>query len=253
MVLLEYLDPRSCRIILVSRLQIWQNLILIFGGLEEAILSIYSHVLYHKKLSTKNRIFAENYIHKINFNPTTLIVLVVSFRFWYISLVSCHRNVSSLMNTGCSWAYNSQQDVLLHYDVWFVNGNPFTKHVNPFEHQFSFELHDVFELYLVFLIVYSFLVPIQLYALARQKHLLPLLLTCCMSMEYVGVIFNFIHVFKFAFDGQGVDLLHVVGNFIDQVSSIGACYSALSNKRPGTLINFLHFGHGVRCLFSGVW
>ena len=29
-------------------------------------------------------------------------------------------------------------------------------------------------------------------------------------------------------------------------------YSALPNKRPGTLINFWHFGQGVRCLFGGV-
>lgn len=62
------------------------------------------------------------------------------------------------------------------------------------------------------------LVPVQLYALTRQKHMLPLLLTTCMSMEYVGIIFNLIHVLKFAFDGQGVDMLKVVGNFIDNVA-----------------------------------
>ncbi len=37
-------------------------------------------------------------------------------------------------------------------------------------------------------------------------------------MEYVGVVFNFIHIFKFAFDGVGVDMLKVVGNFIDQMA-----------------------------------
>ena len=76
-------------------------------------------------------------------------------------------------------------------------------------------MHDVFEIHLVFLIVYTVLVPIQLYALSQQKHLLPLILTTCMAMEYVGVIFNFIHVLKFAFDGVGVDMLRVSGNFID--------------------------------------
>ncbi|ELT95258.1 hypothetical protein CAPTEDRAFT_213971 [Capitella teleta] len=48
--------------------------------------------------------------------------------------------------------------------------------------------------------------------------MLPLLLTICLCMEFVGVIFNFIHVFKFAFDGSGVELLKVTGNFIDNVA-----------------------------------
>ena len=140
---------------------------------------------------------------------------VYYFRFWYASLVSCYLNSS--IPEHCSWDINPQ-DVEIQYDIWFVNGNPFTKHVNPFEHQFSFELHDVFEIYLAFFIVYTFLVPIQLYALSRQKHTLPLILTTCMTMEYIGIVFNFVHIFKYAFDGVGVDMLHVVGDFIDQIA-----------------------------------
>ena len=48
--------------------------------------------------------------------------------------------------------------------------------------------------------------------------MLPVILTSCMGMEYVGILFNFVHVFKFAFDGEGVELLKVVGNFIDNVA-----------------------------------
>lgn len=139
------------------------------------------------------------------------------FRFWYLSIVACYHNTSSPDH--CWWQpLPSSTDLQLHYDIWLVNGSPYTKHVNPFEHQFSFEMHDVVEIHLVFFLLYTFTVPIQLYALNRQKHIMPLILTTAMCMEYVGVVFNFIHVFKFAFDGEGVDLLHVVGNFIDQVA-----------------------------------
>ncbi len=133
-----------------------------------------------------------------------------------MSLVSCFHNATTAEH--CTWDFNPSQDIEIEYDIWLVNGNPFTKHVNPFEHQFSFELHDVFEIYLAFFVVYTFLVPIQLYALSQQKHTLPLILSTCMTMEYVGIVFNFIHIFKFAFDGVGVDMLKVVGNFIDQMA-----------------------------------
>jgi len=39
-------------------------------------------------------------------------------RFWYISLVSCHRNSS------CAWLYKSQMSYLISYDIWMVNGHP---------------------------------------------------------------------------------------------------------------------------------
>ncbi len=138
------------------------------------------------------------------------------FRYWYISMVSCYRIPSG--DQRCNWTYDTNQNVTLDYDVWLVNGPPHMKHINPFEHQFSFEHHDIFEVYLAFFIAYCFLVPVQLYALSKQKHLLPFLLTICMSTEFVGVTFNLIHVLKFAFDGIGVDLLKVVGNFIGNVA-----------------------------------
>ena len=108
--------------------------------------------------------------------------------------------------------------MMLDFDVWFVNGHPFVKHINPFEHQFSFEMHDVFEIYLAFFLVYLFLVPLQCYALHKQKHLLPMLLTMCICMEFMGVVLNQIHVLKFAFDGTGIEMFKVVGNFIDNAA-----------------------------------
>ena len=143
-------------------------------------------------------------------------MLILLFRFWFISFVSCYQN--STTESECQWVHNQDQSVEIDYDIWLVNGNPFTKHVNPFEHQFSFEHHDVFEIFLTFFILYTFLVPIQIYAFTRKKHMLPLILTISICLEYVGVFFNFIHVFKFAFDGIGVVGLKITGNLIDQSS-----------------------------------
>lgn len=137
-------------------------------------------------------------------------------RYWFISMVSCYHDDSNSSN--CFWSYDSDQQLTIDYDIWLVNGHPDHKDANPFEHQFSFELHDVFELYLVFFLAYTFVLPIQLYALSQQRHVIPLLLTSCICLEYVGVIFNFVHVTKFAFDGEGVEALKVAGNFIDMVS-----------------------------------
>ena len=138
------------------------------------------------------------------------------FRFWYVSLVACFHNTTN--SSDCVWTPRISDDYELEFDVWLVNGHPFQKHINPFEHQFSFEMHDVFEIYVVFFIAYCFLLPVQFYALSQQRHMLPFLLTTCMLLEFVGIIFNVIHVLFFAFNGAGVELLKVVGNFIDTVA-----------------------------------
>ena len=129
-------------------------------------------------------------------------------------MVSCYHDTTNAST--CFWSYGDDDRAIdIDYDIWFVNGNPEKKHVNPFEHQFSFELHDVFELYLIFFIAYLFLLPVQFYALSIQRHAIPLLLTLAMCLEYLGVFLNFVHVTKFAVDGEGVALLKVAGNFID--------------------------------------
>jgi Rhodopsin-like GPCR transmembrane domain len=99
----------------------------------------------------------------------------------------------------------------------------FQRNSNPLEHQFSFELHDIVELYAAFAIAYTFLLPVQLYALNIQRHALPFLLVLCMGLEYIGVVLNAVHFTKFAFDGSGVDVLRVVGNFLDMAAQVSHC------------------------------
>lgn len=164
--------------------------------------------------------------------------------------MSCYHDTSN--KSDCHWLNDEEQDITLDYDIWLVNGHPFMKHINPFEHQFSFENHDIFEMYLAFFIVYTFLVPIQLYALSKQKHMLPLILTTCMCMEYVGVIFNFIHVFKFAFDGYGVDLLKVTGNFIDMIAQCLFMLLLLLIVK-GWTITRMNLGWKGRTILFTVW
>ncbi|XP_074659967.1 integral membrane protein GPR180-like [Tubulanus polymorphus] len=130
-------------------------------------------------------------------------------RFWYISIVSCYRN------TSCNWTTDVKNHVSINYDIWLVNGNPYTKHFNPFEHQFSFDHHNIVEIYAVFGIVYTVLVPVQYYALKKLKHALTRLLTISVVMEYAGILLNFIHYFVFAFNGVGFEVGKILGNFID--------------------------------------
>ena len=131
-------------------------------------------------------------------------------------MVGCTRNRSD--TDACFWSTSLASDAAITYDIWLVNGHPNLTHMNPFEHQFSFEMHDILEMYAAFFVIYTLLVPVQLYALSKQRHLLPLLLTVCMCLEYVGILANLVHVLVFAFDGAGVELLAVVGNFVDNVA-----------------------------------
>ncbi len=103
----------------------------------------------------------------------------------------------------------------INYDIWLVNGKPEVKHANPFEHQFSFELHNIFELYFVFFILYLFVVPIQIYAMQKMPGLLSALLTISMSMTFVGMFCNLMHVLTFAFNGEGFARLGIYGDFMD--------------------------------------
>ena len=84
-------------------------------------------------------------------------------RFWFLSMVACHR-VSS-----CRWEISLQErPTKIRYSVWLVNGSPEAKHLNPFEHQFSFDEQDVIEIYLSFLLAYIVLLPIQVGESGRE-------------------------------------------------------------------------------------
>ncbi|KAM7536032.1 hypothetical protein Aperf_G00000089630 [Anoplocephala perfoliata] len=97
-------------------------------------------------------------------------------RFWYLSLIACYRNL-----TTCEWETSAMprpdrmpprndsteltlppmMPMRISYDIWMVNGVPRLRDYYRFEHQFSFEYHDIFEIYLTSAILYLFLGVIQ--------------------------------------------------------------------------------------------
>lgn len=135
-------------------------------------------------------------------------------RFWYLSMVACYRNTTK---NNCSWV-RSTENIDIDYDIWLVNGDPGSKHQNPFEHQFSFEDHDLVESYAVFFVLYIILIPIWLYAYIKQKHTITKILTASMCFEFIGIVFNLLHWIIFSFNGIGFYVISVIGNAVDVVS-----------------------------------
>ena len=148
-----------------------------------------------------------------NFQFTYVIQDLSQPRFWYVSLVACYRDVSS----NCTWK-PYEEDVELDFNIWLVNGNPYSKNQNPLEYQFSFDNQDTVEIYLVFLICYLCLTPLEIYAVNRQKHPVPKLFTVGLLFGLTGVFFNVVHCLKFAFDGEGVNSAAIAGGVLDILS-----------------------------------
>lgn len=130
-------------------------------------------------------------------------------RFWYVSMVSCHRTAN------CTWVHESDLDVSIDYDIWLVNGNPYTRHQNPFEYQFSFEHQDTVEIYLMFAVLYLGLVSIQVYVALQQRHPLTYLFTGSMALQLLGNVFHLIHLLIYAYDGEGVKGVGITGDVCD--------------------------------------
>ncbi|PVD26526.1 hypothetical protein C0Q70_14203 [Pomacea canaliculata] len=136
-------------------------------------------------------------------------------RFWYISIASCWRNRT---NNVCKWVPQAmKEEILIEYDIWLVNGNPSSRGLNPFEHQFSFEFHDVFEIHLVAFLLCLLLTLLWSYAFFKQRHLITKLLTVIIGGELLSTLLNLIHVTVFAFNGQGVGWMSKVGTLADIV------------------------------------
>ncbi|XP_014259946.1 transmembrane protein 145 isoform X2 [Cimex lectularius] len=133
-------------------------------------------------------------------------------RFWYVSLVACYRNTST-----CEW-HHMAHSLEINYDIWLVNGNPNTSTYNPLVYQFSFDRQNTVELYLVFFMVYFVLVPLQLYAVVRQRHPVTRLFTASLLLEFLGLCFNLVDVIKFTMDGVGYPNIAVVGDILDILS-----------------------------------
>ncbi|KAI5736953.1 hypothetical protein M8J76_008819 [Diaphorina citri] len=133
-------------------------------------------------------------------------------RFWYVSLVACYLNTSS-----CKWQYLNQE-MNIDYDIWLVNGNPNHSTHNPLVYQFSFDKQNTAQMYFLFFIVYCLLLPVQLYAVAHQRHPVTKLFTASLILEVVGIAFNLLDVLKYAYDGVGYSNLSCLGDILDILS-----------------------------------
>ncbi|XP_076305830.1 transmembrane protein 145-like [Tachypleus tridentatus] len=131
-------------------------------------------------------------------------------RFWYVSLVACHRTPNV-----CEWRESTQDSrAAIEYDVWLVNGNPFISNRNPLEYQFSFDQQDITEMNMGFFTLYLILVPLQVYAVVRQHHHLTRLFTASLVLQMLSLFSTLIHMIKFAFDGMGIEALSVAGEVV---------------------------------------
>lgn len=136
-------------------------------------------------------------------------------RFWYISIVSCVRDRAKKQ---CKWEpTNKREPIIIQYDIWIVNGNPTSKGLNPFEHQFSFEFHDVFEIHLVAFLLIAVIMFLWIYAFLKQQHLITKLLTVVFAGELLSTILSLIHVTTFSFNGVGVEWMNKFGTLVDIV------------------------------------
>lgn len=105
----------------------------------------------------------------------------------------------------------------IHYDIWLVNGAPSSRSNNRFEHQFSYEHHDIVEIYIYSFIIYLFILPFILYRLRSHFHYLYLLLAVYVGFELISRFLSLIHNFVFAYDGRGVYTLQFLGELIESI------------------------------------
>lgn len=148
---------------------------------------------------------------------------VIFCRFWYVSLVSCYRNV-----TTCTWHYydyrkfNNAHAPSISFDVFLVNGNPkqkfespYDSSISPLEYHFSFDQQYILQMYLIFFAIYLILVPLQIAAARLQKHPVTRLFTVSLTLEFISLCFMLGHWIRFAFDGVGNENLCMAGSIFD--------------------------------------
>lgn len=83
-----------------------------------------------------------------------------------------------------------------------------------------YTFQDTVEIYLVFFLCYLILVPLQIHAVLRQRHIVPKLFTASVALELTAVTANVIHVLKFAVDGEGHPGLAVFGDVMDIIARV---------------------------------
>nr|CDS29727.1 hypothetical protein HmN_000247200 [Hymenolepis microstoma] len=149
-------------------------------------------------------------------------------RFWYLSLIACYRNL-----TTCQWETSAlprpnqmsegsdttnalrlpqNMPMRMRYDIWMVNGVPRLQDYYRFEHQFSFEYHDIFEIYLTFGALYLLLGVILHIKYKGEYEPLACLLFAHIWLSFVAATLRASHLAAFAFDGEGASSLFSVGD-----------------------------------------
>lgn len=142
-------------------------------------------------------------------------------RFWYVSMVACYRNT-----TTCEWhhfdsrRFNMASVPDIAYDFRLVNGNPNHSAYIPLTFNFSFDQQNTLEMYLIFFLVYLVLLPLQVYAMRRQKHPVTRLFTLSLAMEVISLSFLLVHLIRFAINGVGNDNFRVTGDIFDIFSRV---------------------------------
>lgn len=135
-------------------------------------------------------------------------------RFWYISLVSCYRNL-----TTCEWEHYNGPSRTVSYNMELVNGNPLKESFySPFIYHFSYDQQNILEQCLIFFAIYIFLVPIQIHGSRKQSHPVTKLFTMSIILEFISICFILIHLLRYASNGQGNEELKVTGEIFDILS-----------------------------------
>lgn len=163
-------------------------------------------------------------------------------------MVACHRETEH-----CKWVTNKSVNAEINYDIWLVNGDPASKHLNPFEHQFSFEMHDVFEIYALFSVLYLITLPVWIYAYKQQVHPITKLLTICISTEFAGVVLNFLHVLIFCINGVGAEWLKVIGNLLGSFAECLFMLLLLLIAKGWTILSMKLLGKRTLVFFWGIY
>ena len=158
--------------------------------------------------------------------------------FWYLVLINCHRDVSSLLfpqqhqsslnsSSSCPWTEGSKTDKTVYqYSIHLVNGKP---DLIPsggggsslLTHEFSYEEQDLI-LYLVMMSLYVTLLVFQVYAVLKQRHrnLLVFLFSTSLSMQSLSFFFSTLHKVVYAQDGVGYTTLFMVSDIL-RILSLG--------------------------------
>ena len=84
----------------------------------------------------------------------------------------------------------------------------------------TFLFQDLFSLYIALLLMYSLLVPLQIYANSLQKHPITRLLQVGLLSEFVALSATVFHHSLFAWNGKGIALMATFGDIMEIFSQV---------------------------------